>query len=148
MTLVINISKAVFEFQCSLTFLVKPHFVLLFSQVPVKANTYLKENEKLFREQILWVSTETEKKNNNNNNQTKNNNEKPLKQNQKTILKFTRSHKNPQIINAVLSKKTNLGGITIPDLKIYYRTTVTKTNKQYGVAKKKKIKIFKTIGQS
>lgn len=137
MTLVISISKAVFEFQCSLTFLVKPHFVLLFSQVSVKANTYLKENEKLFREQIYWVSTETEKKNKNNH-QTKNNNKKPLKQNQKTILKFTRSHKNPQIINAVLSKKTNLRGITIPDLKIYYRTTVTKTNKQYGVAKKRK----------
>lgn len=65
MTLVIRISKAVFEFQRNLTFLVKPHFVLLFSQVPVKANTYHMENEKLFREQSLWVSTEIEKLDNN-----------------------------------------------------------------------------------
>ena len=75
------------------------------------------ENEKLFREQILWVFIEIEKKNDNNN-QTRNNNKNPLKQNQKTTLKFTRSHKNFQITNAVLSKKTNPGGITIPDFKI------------------------------
>lgn len=74
-------------------FLVKPHFVLLFSQVPVKANTYHMDNEKLFREQILWVFIEIEKKMTTTTKQ-KNNNRKPLKQNQKTILKFTRSNKN------------------------------------------------------
>jgi hypothetical protein len=32
-----------------------------------------------------------------------------------------------QIANTVLSKKSNAGGIAIPDCKLYYRVTVTKT---------------------
>jgi hypothetical protein len=56
---------------------------------------------------------------------------------EREICKFNWNNKKPRIAKTIINDKRTSGGITMPDLKLYYRAIVTKNTVWYWYSNRK-----------